>query len=132
MEKKERMIEKLIAGELDDKIIQRAIEKIDCESKDKQALLGKLNAEENGLGEFLEFGMTLLSHLGDFYSHASPKTKKLLLSSILSEKLELRGKKYRTPSLKPGINHIYQSVSKLQEQKRKTGDRIAAISRLYP
>ena len=41
------------------------------------------------------------------------------LSSTLSEKFELRGKKYRTPSLKLEINHIYQSVSNLQEQKEK-------------
>ena len=63
MEKKERMIEKLIAGELDDKIIQRAIEKIDSDSRDNEALLSQLNEKDNGIDDFLEFGMTLLSHL---------------------------------------------------------------------
>ena len=131
-EKKERMIGKLIAGELDDHIIQRAVEKIDSETRENKALLGKLNAEENGMGEFLEFGMTLLSNLGDFYSKASPKTKRQLLSSILTEKLELRGKKYRTPKLKPGFNHIYQSIRHLQENSKKKGEPVSELSLSVP
>ena len=131
-EKKERMIGKLIAGELDDRIIQRAIEKIDSETRENKTLLDKLNAEENGMGEFLEFGMTLLSNLGDFYSKASPKTKRQLLGSILSEKLELRGKKYRTPVLKPGFNHIYQSINHLQEKGKKKGEPFSELSLSVP
>ena len=84
------------------------------------------------MGEFLEFGMTLLSHLGDFYSKASPKTRKQLLSSILSEKLELKGKKYRTPTLKPGFNHIYQSINQLQERRKKKGEPLSELSLSVP
>jgi len=131
-EKKERMIGKLIAGELDDHIIQRAIEKIDSDSLEKEMLLDKLNGEETGMTEFLDFGMTLLTHLGDFYSKGSPKTKRQLLSSILSEKLELKGKKYRTPTLKPGFNHIYQSVSKLEERRKKKGEPVSELSLSVP
>ena len=76
--------------------------------------------------------MTLLTHLGDFYSKASPRTKKQLLSSILSEKLELKGKKYRTPTLKPGFNHIYQSVSKLEERRKKKGEPVSELSLSVP
>ena len=126
------MIGKLIAGKLDDHIIQRAIEKIDSDSRDNEALLSQLNENDNGIDEFLEFGMTLLSHLGDFFSQASPNTKKQLLSSILSEKLELKGKKYRTPTLKPGFNHIYQSVNKLQRPKKKKGEPLAELSLSVP
>ena len=131
-EKKERMIGKLIAGELDDHIIQRAIEKIDSDSLEKEMLLDKLNGEETGMTEFLGFGMTLLTHLGDFYSKASPRTKRQLLSSILSEKLELRGKKYRTPMLKPGFNHIYQAINTLEERKKKKGEPVSELSLSVP
>ena len=62
-EKRERMIGKLIEGELDDHIIQRAIERIDCRSRDKRVLLRKLNDEETGLSAFLDFGMTLLTSM---------------------------------------------------------------------
>ena len=130
--KKERMIEKLITGELDDHIIQRAVEKIDCASLEKEMLLQKLNSEETGMTEFLRFGTTLITHLGQFYSKATPKAKRQLLSSILAEKLELRGKKYRTPKLKPGFNHIYMSISKLQEKGMKKGEPISELSRLVP
>ena len=82
-------------------------------------MLERLNGADTGMAEFLGFGMTLLYHLGDFYSKASPRTKRQLLSLILSEKLELRSKKYRTPTLKPGFNHIYQSVNTLEEAERK-------------
>ena len=131
-EKKERMIGKLIAGELDDHIIQRAIEKIDCDSLEKEILLDKLNGEETGMTEFLDFGMTLLTHLGDFYSKGSPKTKRKLLSSILSEKLELRGKKYRTPTLKTGFNHIYQSINTLEARRKKKGEPNEELSLSVP
>lgn len=130
--RREEMIGKLIAGKLDDHIIQRAIEKIDSDSRDNEALLSQLNEKDNGIDEFLEFGMTLLSHLGDFFSQASPNTKKQLLSSILSEKLELKGKKYRTPTLKPGFNHIYQSVKKLQRPKKKKGEPLSELSLSVP
>ena len=76
--------------------------------------------------------MTLLTHLGDFYSKASPRTKRQLLSSILSEKLELRGKKYRTPMLKPGFNHIYQSINTLEDRRKKKGETVSELSLSVP
>ena len=127
--KKDRMIEKLISGELDDNIIQRAIKKIDSESQDKATLLSKMRGEETGLAEFMDFGMTLLANLRGFYEKASPKTKEKLLSSILAEKLELKGKKYRTPTLKPGFNHIFQSINQLQKQRKKKGELLSELSR---
>ena len=63
---------------------------------------------------------------------ASPKTKRQLLSSILTEKLELRGKKYRTPKLKPGFNHIYQSIRHLQENDKKKGEPLSELSLSVP
>ena len=131
-EKRERMIGKLIEGELDDHIIQRAIERIDCRSRDKKVLLRKLNDEETGLSAFLDFGMTLLTHLNDFYLMASPETKEKLLSSILAEKLELTGKKYRTPTLKPGFSHIYQSINKLHKRRTKKGEPMSELSLSVP
>ena len=115
--KKDRMIEKLFSGELDDNIIQRAIKKIDSESQDKATLLSKMRGEETGLTEFMNFGMTLLANLRSFYEKASPKTKEKLLSSILAEKLELKGKKYRTPTLKPGFDQIFQSINQLHQHR---------------
>ena len=89
------------------------------------------NERPDGLNT-LGFGMTLLTHLGDFYSKASPRTKRQLLSSILSEKLELRGEKYRTPTLKPGFNHIYQSINTLQERRKKKGEPVSELSLSVP
>ena len=76
--------------------------------------------------------MTLLTNLRGFYEKASPKTKEKLLSSILAEKLELKGKKYRTPTLKPGFNHIFHSINQLQKQRKKKGEPFSELSRLVP
>jgi hypothetical protein len=49
------------------------------------------------------------------------ETKHQLLSSILAEKLELKGEKYRTPVFKEGFDLIYQLDNQLQGQKPKYG-----------
>ncbi|MDE0872228.1 MAG: hypothetical protein OSA37_09960, partial [Flavobacteriales bacterium] len=85
-----------------------------------------------GIEEFVPFGISLLTNLKDVFDKVSIETKHQLLSSILAEKLELKGEKYRTPVFKEGFNLIYQSIKQLQMKKPKTGDRIAAISRLVP
>jgi len=54
------------------------------------------------------------------------------VSSILSEKLELRGKKYRTPMLRPGFNHIYQSINTLEERRKKKGEPVSELSLSVP
>tara|TARA_B100000925_G_scaffold131756_1_gene98525 strand:+ start:237 stop:512 length:276 start_codon:yes stop_codon:yes gene_type:complete len=76
--------------------------------------------------------MTLLANLRGFYEEASPKTKEKLLSSILAEKLELKGKKYRTPTLKPGFNHIFQSINQMQKQGKKKGESLSELSLSVP
>jgi hypothetical protein len=77
-------------------------------------------------------GLGVLPNLEVVFEKASVETKHQLLSSILAEKLALTGAKYRTPVFKEGFNLIFNSINQLQDKKPKTGDRIAAISRLVP
>jgi hypothetical protein len=55
-----------------------------------------------------------------------------LLSSIIEEKMEFDGEKYRTPKFKESFRYIYQKINELQRVENKTGDKISNVSRLVP
>ena len=86
------------------------------------ARIERLNETDTGIEDFIPFGISLLTNLEAVFEKASVETKHQLLSSILAEKLELKGAKYRTPVFKEGFNLIFsQSISyKMKNQKRET------------
>ena len=130
--KKEKLTEKLIEGIVSDSDYQNHTLSLNNQIQVVQSQIERLNDADSGIEDFIPFGISLLTNLGSFFEAVSAETKHQLLSSILAEKIELKGEKYRTPVFKEGFELIYQSVNQLQAEKPKTGDRIAAISRLVP
>ena len=107
--------------------------RLDNQIEETKSEIDQLKQTDSGIEDFIPFGISLISNIDEVFKSASIDTKHQLLSSILAEKLELKGGKYRTPVFKEGFDLIFQSVNQLQSEKiTKTGDRIAAISRLVP
>ena len=106
--------------------------RLDNQIEETKSEIDQLKRTDSGIEDFIPFGIALLTNLEAVFEKASVETKHQLLGSILAEKLELKAGKYRTPVFKEGFDLIFQSVSQLQDEKPKTGDRIAAISRLVP
>ena len=65
-----------------------------------------------------------------FFLQGDIQIKNKLLSSILDEKMEFDGVKYRTPKFKESFRYIYNKINELQHFKNKTGDKISNVSRL--
>ncbi len=105
---------------------------LDDQIEQANSQINQLKQTDSGIEDFIPFGIALLTNLEAVFEKASVETKHQLLGSILAEKLELKGGKYRTPVFKEGFDLIFQSVNQLQSKNKKTGDRIAAISRLVP
>ena len=112
--------------------------RLDNQIEETKSEIDQLKQTDSGIEDFIPFGISLISNIDEVFKSASIDTKHQLLSSILAEKLELKGGKYRTPVFKDGFDLIFQSVNQLQSENQKssenqkTGDRIAAISRLVP
>ncbi len=115
-----------------DRNYQIGSKQLDDQIEQANSQISQLKQTDSGIEDFIPFGIALLTNLEAVFEKASVETKHQLLSSILAEKLELKAGKYRTPVFKEGFDLIFQSVSQLQDEKPKTGDRIAAISRLVP
>ena len=132
LNKKDVLLEKLLDGVVSDRSYQNGSTQLDDQIEQANSQLSQLKQTDSGIEDFIPFGIALLTNLEAVFEKASVETKHQLLGSILAEKLELKGGKYRTPVFKEGFDLIFQSVSQLQVKKPKTGDRIAAISRLVP
>ena len=130
--KKDALLDKLLEGIVSNADYQTHISNLDGKMNEVNAHIDRLNGTDTGIEDFIPFGIALLTNLEVVFKKASVETKHQLLSSILAEKLELTGAKYRTPVFKEGFDLIFQSANQLQVKKPKTGDRIAAISRLVP
>ena len=130
--KREILLEKLLDGVVSDNNYKAGSAQLDIHIEEEKSKIDQLKQTDSGIENFIPFGISLVSNLDTVFKSASIETKHQLLSSILAEKLELRGGKYRTPVFKEGFDLIFQPINQLQCQNRKTGDRIAAISRLVP
>ena len=132
LNKKDVLLEKLLDGVVSDRSYQNGSAQLDDQIEQANSQISQLKQTDSGIEDFIPFGISLLTNLEAVFEKASVETKHQLLSSILAEKLELKGEKYRTPVFKEGFDLIFQSANQLQVKKPKTGDRIAAISRLVP
>ena len=130
--KRELLLEKLLDGVVSDNNYRSGSAQLDIQIEEAKSEIDQLKRTDSGIENFIPFGISLISNLDAVFKSASIETKHQLLSSILAEKLELSGGKYRTPVFKEGFDLIFQPINQLQSQNRKTGDRIAAISRLVP
>ena len=130
--KREMLLEKLLEGVVSNGHYKSGSARLDNQIDETKSEIDQLKQTDSGIEDFIPFGISLISNLNGVFKSASIETKHQLLSSILAEKLELKDGKYRTPVFKEGFDLIFQSVNQLQSENQKTGDRIAAISRLVP
>ena len=130
--KREMLLEKLLEGVVSNSHYKTGSARLDNQIEETKSEIDQLKQTDSGIEDFIPFGISLISNIDEVFKSASIDTKHQLLSSILAEKLELKGGKYRTPVFKDGFDLIFHSVNQLQSENQKTGDRIAAISRLVP
>ena len=104
-----------------DRSYQNGSAQLDDQIEQANSQISQLKQTESGIEDFIPFGIALLTNLEAVFEKASVETKHQLLGSILAEKLELKGGKYRTPVFQEGFDLIYQSVNQLQAPKPKNG-----------
>ena len=109
--KKDALLDKLLEGIVSNADYQTHISNLDGKMNEVNAHIDRLNGTDTGIEDFIPFGISLLTNLEAVFEKASVETKHQLLGSILAEKLELKGGKYRTPVFKEGFGFIFQSVS---------------------
>ena len=80
------------------------------------------------MSDYIEFGLSLMQNLELFFKQADALVKNKLMSSILEEKIEFDGQKYRTPKFKEGFQYIYNNIKELEVLEIKKGDDFSNIS----
>lgn len=80
------------------------------------------------MSDYFEFSLTLMKNLELFFKQADALVKNKLMSSILEEKIEFDGQKYRTPKFKGGFQYIYNNIKELEVLEIKKGDELSNIS----
>ena len=124
--------QKLLDKLLDDIITSEAYKnhntKIEEELTNKRVVLGSLNNYEEDMSDYIEFGLSLMQNLELFFKQSDALVKNKLISSILEEKIEFDGQKYRTPKFKEGFQYIYNNIKELEVLEIKKGDDFSNIS----
>ena len=65
------------------------------------------------MSDYIEFSLSLMLNLELFFKQADTLVKNKLMSSILEEKIEFDGQKYRTPKHKEVFQYIYNNITEL-------------------
>ena len=90
--------------------------------------MDNLNDCKKDMIYYIEFGLYLMRNLELFFKQSDTLIKIRLISSILKEKIEFDGKKYRTPKFKEGFQYIYYNIKELEVLEIKKGDDLQKIS----
>ena len=124
--------QKLLNKMLDDVITSEVYKiynsKIEEELIEKRITVDNLNDYRKDMSDYIEFGLTLMKNLELFFKQADALVKNKLMSSILEEKIEFDGQKYRTPKFKKGFQYIYNNIKELEVLEIKKGDELSNIS----
>lgn len=112
--------QRFISGELEADSYQRLkthtlgqIDKLNTDISDQQIT-------DTAFQKYTRYGMSLLSHLPEYFEEADLEIRRKLLGSIFPVKLIFEAGKYRTPNLNPALAIILQKFNGLQ--KEKTGN----------
>ena len=129
-ERKNKLLDKLLEEIIDNKTYKKYNDNIDFEINNKKQKLINISDYQKDLAKHIEFGLKLIQNLDTFFLQGDIQIKNKLLSSILDEKMEFDGVKYRTPKFKESFRYIYKKINELQHFENKTGDKISNVSRL--
>lgn len=112
--------QRFISGELEADSYQRlkthTLEKIQKLNAD----ISDLEITDTAFQKYARYGMSLLSHLSEYFQEANLEVRRKLLGSIFPVKLIFDAGKYRTPTLNLALAIILQKTNGLQ--KEKTGN----------
>ena len=92
---------------IDNETYKKHNENIDFEINNKKQKLINISDYQKDLGKHIEFGLKLIQNLDIFFLQGDIQIKNKLMSSILVEKMEFDGVKYRTPKFKESFGYIY-------------------------
>ena len=115
-------------GDLDKEIYNRLKTKLSDEANDLKTEIEFIPSTDKNIERYLEFGLSLLTNLNEFYFQANAVVKRKILGSILSENLVFETNKYRTIKFTEAINLIFNYNKGLQEVVNKKGDPISKVS----
>jgi site-specific DNA recombinase len=76
-----------------------------------------LMAMDTNFMKYCRYGMTLLTHLDDYYAEGSLEIKRKLIGSVFPEKLVFEKGSYRTSQVNPAIELIGQFSKELGNKK---------------
>lgn len=119
---------KYVEGDLDKEIYNRLKTKLSDEANDLKTEIEFIPSTDKNIERYLEFGLSLLTNLNEFYFQANAVVKRKILGSILSENLVFETNKYRTIKFTEAINLIFNYNKGLQEVVNKKGDPISKVS----
>jgi site-specific DNA recombinase len=128
--RQQKLLDKLLDDVINSEVYKNHNIKIEDELIEKRLKLNNLNGYHKNMSEYIEFGLTLIKNLESFFKQADVLVKNKLMSSIMEEKIEFDGQKYRTPKFKEGFQYIYNSVKELEVLEIKKGDELSNISPL--
>jgi site-specific DNA recombinase len=82
----------------------------------------QLKAVDTSFMKYSRYGLSLLTHLDEYYQIASPTIQQKLLGSIFTEKLIFEDGKYRTPGLNEAVALIGQFKQEFGHKKAERLD----------
>lgn len=80
----------------------------------------KMSRKDPEIKHRVEKVLEVIPHLSKLYSQGNTETKRDILCSILTEKLEFEENAFRTPKLNSALSHILHINNSLQTKKRRT------------
>lgn len=130
----DELTEKWIEGKIKggEATYDRLYEKYDSEIKEIDEQIELIPMEDESLEKYLKFGLTFLSKIDFAYEKADVKTKKMILGSILTEKLIFDGEKYRTLEFREVVKLICRNTKGFRESEIKKGGSSSETSRYVP
>jgi len=126
--KKIQLLDKLLDEVISNENYTKHNNVIEEELAEKQNELLILNDYQKDLKEYVSFGLKLIKNLEIFFENGDIHIKNKLMSSMLEEKMEFDGEKYRTPKFKEGFKFIYQKIKRLQSFGIEKGNTFSDIS----
>ncbi len=131
-QKLDALTEKLVEGKIREDAYERVYNKYEQEIEEIELQIANLPQSDEPLEKYLKFALSFISQLGNAYENADIKTKKMILSSILSGNPVFDGEKYRTLPLNEVVALLSKYSKGFKNKGTKKGGFFSETSRSVP
>lgn len=130
--KLESLTDKFIDDKLDQVTYRRTKSKIDAEISQAEFDLNQINTEREKLDVYIEFGISFLTGLKNFYETSTVKIKRQIVGSIFPESLIFLNEKYRTTQLNSFVEILFSNSRELETLENRKAGISTGLSRKAP